>query len=80
MFETTIQVKPPDQWRPGMTWDGLEKKSKVIANAGHGRHHLDAHPDPDRNADDGVPIEPRLRVYGRSLHDIAGAGEQVEQH
>ena len=26
MFETTIQVKPPEQWRPGMTWDGLQRE------------------------------------------------------
>src|SRR5258708_19474544 len=23
MFETVLQLKPPDQWRPGMTWEKL---------------------------------------------------------
>jgi Cu(I)/Ag(I) efflux system membrane protein CusA/SilA len=23
MFETLVQLKPSDEWRPGMTWDKL---------------------------------------------------------
>src|SRR5271168_160237 len=26
MFETTIQVKPESEWRPGMTWEGLQRE------------------------------------------------------
>ena len=26
MFETTIQVKPPNEWRPGMTWEKLQQE------------------------------------------------------
>jgi Cu(I)/Ag(I) efflux system membrane protein CusA/SilA len=80
MFETTIQVKPPDQWRPGMTWDGLQKE-------------IQSHVQTPGMADIiWMPIQTRtemlttgfrsnlgLRVYGRSLHDIADAGEQIEQ-
>jgi Cu(I)/Ag(I) efflux system membrane protein CusA/SilA len=80
MFETTIQVKPPDQWRPGMTWDGLEKE-------------IQKHVQTPGMADIiWMPIQTRtemlttgfrsnlgLRVYGRSLHDIADAGEQIER-
>ncbi len=80
MFETTIQVKPPDQWRPGMTWDGLQKE-------------ILSHVQTPGMADIiWMPIQTRtemlttgfrsnlgLRVYGRSLHDISLAGEQIEQ-
>jgi Cu(I)/Ag(I) efflux system membrane protein CusA/SilA len=80
MFETTIQVKPPDQWRPGMTWDGLQRE-------------IQSHVQTPGMADIiWMPIQTRtemlttgfrsnlgLRVYGRSLHDIADAGEQIEQ-
>jgi Cu(I)/Ag(I) efflux system membrane protein CusA/SilA len=80
MFETTIQVKPQDQWRPGMTWDGLQRE-------------IQSHVQTPGMADIiWMPIQTRtemlttgfrsnlgLRVYGRSLHDIADAGEQIEQ-
>jgi Cu(I)/Ag(I) efflux system membrane protein CusA/SilA len=80
MFETTIQVKPRDQWRPGMTWEGLQKE-------------IQDHVQTPGMADIiWMPIQTRtemlttgfrsnlgLRVYGRSLHDIASAGEQIEQ-
>ena len=80
MFETTIQVKPPDQWRPGMTWEGLQRE-------------IQDHVQTPGMADIiWMPIQTRtemlttgfrsnlgLRVYGRSLHDIADAGEQIEQ-
>jgi Cu(I)/Ag(I) efflux system membrane protein CusA/SilA len=80
MFETTIQVKPPDQWRPGMTWEGLERE-------------IQEHVQTPGMADIiWMPIQTRtemlttgfrsnlgLRVYGRDLHDIADAGQQIEQ-
>ena len=80
MFETTIQVKPPDQWRPGMTWEGLQREIQ---------NHVQT---PGMADIIWMPIQTRtemlttgfrsnlgLRVYGRSLHDIADAGEQIEQ-
>ena len=80
MFETTIQVKPPDQWRPGMTWDGIQRE-------------IQDHVQTPGMADIiWMPIQTRtemlttgfrsnlgLRVYGRSLHDIAITGEAIEQ-
>ncbi len=80
MFETTIQVKPPEQWRPGMTWEGLQRE-------------IQTHVQTPGMADIiWMPIQTRtemlatgfrsnlgLRVYGRSLRDIADAGEQIEQ-
>jgi Cu(I)/Ag(I) efflux system membrane protein CusA/SilA len=80
MFETTIQVKPPSEWRPGMTWEGLQQEI------------LDKARTPGMAPVIWMPIQTRtemlttgfrsnlgLRIYGRSLHDIADAGEQVEQ-
>ena len=80
MFETTIQVKPSDQWRPGMTWEGLQREIQ---------DHVQT---PGMAGIIWMPIQTRtemlttgfrsnlgLRVYGRSLHDMAQAGEQIEQ-
>jgi Cu(I)/Ag(I) efflux system membrane protein CusA/SilA len=80
MFETTIQVKPRDQWRPGMTWEGLQREIQ---------NHVQT---PGMADIIWMPIQTRtemlttgfrsnlgLRVYGRSLHDIATAGEEIEQ-
>jgi Cu(I)/Ag(I) efflux system membrane protein CusA/SilA len=80
MFETTIQVKPPDQWRPGMTWEKLQLE-------------IQKHVQTPGMADViWMPIQTRtemlttgfrsnlgLRVYGRSIHDIAVAGQEIEQ-
>jgi Cu(I)/Ag(I) efflux system membrane protein CusA/SilA len=80
MFETTIQVKPRDQWRPGMTWEGLQREIQ---------DHIQT---PGMADIIWMPIQTRtemlttgfrsnlgLRVYGRSLHDIATAGVEIEQ-
>jgi len=80
MFETTIQVKPPDQWRPGMTWEGLQREIQ---------NHVQT---PGMADIIWMPIQTRtemlttgfrsnlgLRVYGPNLHDIAAAGAQIEQ-
>ena len=80
MFETIIQVKPPSQWRLGMTWAGLQ------------REILDHAQTPGMAPVIWMPIQTRtemlttgfrsnlgLRIYGRSLPDIADAGQQVEQ-
>jgi copper/silver efflux system protein len=80
MFETIIQVKPPGEWRPGLTWEGLQRE--ILAHA----------QTPGMAPVVWMPIQTRtemlttgfrsnlgLRVYGRNLHDIADAGEQIEQ-
>ena len=53
MFETVRDLKPPEQWRPGMTWEKLIAEMNAnIKTPGHGEHLLDADPDADRNVDD----------------------------
>ena len=80
MFETTIQVKPPGEWRPGMTWEKLQ--TEIL-------HHVQT---PGMADVIWMPIQTRtemlttgfrsnlgLRVYGPGIHDIAVAGQQIEQ-
>ena len=51
MFETVLQLKPPDQWRPGMTWEKLIAEMNDQQNAGNGSNLLDADSNPNRNVD-----------------------------
>ena len=80
MFETTIQVKPPDQWRPGMTWEGLQREIQDHVKT-PGMADIIWMPIQTRTEmlTSGFRSNLGLRVYGRSLHDIAEAGEQIEQ-
>ncbi len=80
MFETTIQVKPPDQWRPGMTWEGLQSEIQDRVQT-PGMADIIWMPIQTRTEmlTTGFRSNLGLRVYGRSLHDIADAGEQIEQ-
>jgi Cu(I)/Ag(I) efflux system membrane protein CusA/SilA len=80
MFETTIQVKPPDQWRTGMTWEGLEREIQNRIQT-PGMADIIWMPIQTRTEmlTTGFRSNLGLRVYGRSLHDIADAGEQIEQ-
>jgi Cu(I)/Ag(I) efflux system membrane protein CusA/SilA len=80
MFETTIQVKPQSEWRPGMTWDKLRDEIETRGQTSGMAGIL------------WMPIQTRtemlttgfrsnlgLRVYGRSLHDISQTANQVAQ-
>src|SRR5258708_10306114 len=33
MFETVLQLKPPNQWRPGMTWGKLIAQMNEVSKA-----------------------------------------------
>jgi Cu(I)/Ag(I) efflux system membrane protein CusA/SilA len=80
MFETTIQVKPQSEWRPGMTWDKLRDEIETRGQT------------PGMAGILWMPIQTRtemlttgfrsnlgLRVYGRSLHDISQTAPHVAQ-
>jgi Cu(I)/Ag(I) efflux system membrane protein CusA/SilA len=79
MFETTIQVKPPDQWRRGMTWEGLLQEIQSHVQT-PGMANIIWMPIQTRTEmlTTGFRSNLGLRVYGRSLHDIADAGQQIE--
>ena len=80
MFETTIQVKPRDQWRPGMTWEGLEREIQQRVQT-PGMADIIWMPIQTRTEmlTTGFRSNLGLRVYGPSLHDIATTGVQIEQ-
>ncbi len=80
MFETTIQVKQPSEWRPGMTWEKLQAEIQDRVRT------------PGMASVIWMPIQTRtemlttgfrsnlgLRVYGPNIHDIAETGQQIEQ-
>jgi len=80
MFETTIQVKPPSEWRPGMTWEKLQAEIQNLVRT-PGMANIIWMPVQTRTEmlATGFRSNLGLRVYGRNLHDIADAGQQIEQ-
>lgn len=80
MFETTIQLKPKDQWRPGMTTDKLvaELNSRLkipgLANV---------FVQPIRNRIDmlatGIKSPVGVKITGPDLETLQRLGEEVEQ-
>ncbi len=79
MFETTIQIKPPSEWKPGMTWEKIESE---IHDYGRTPGMADIIWMPIQTRTEmlstGFRSNLGLRVYGRSIHDIADAGQQIE--
>jgi Cu(I)/Ag(I) efflux system membrane protein CusA/SilA len=80
MFETTIQVKPPSEWRPGMTWEKLRDEIQTRGQT------------PGMAGILWMPIQTRtemlttgfrsnlgLRVYGRSLSEVSQTAWQISQ-
>lgn len=79
MFETVIQLKPKDQWRPGVTTDGLiAEMDKALQFPGVANAWT-------------MPIKARLdmlatgirtpigvKIFGRDLGEIEGLARQVE--
>ncbi len=80
MFETTIQVKPQSEWRPGMTWEGLQREiQKKIQTPGMADVIWMPIQTRTEMLTTGFRSNLGLRVYGRTIHDIADAGQQIEQ-
>ena len=80
MFETTIQVKPPSEWRPGMTWEKLQLEiQKHVQTPGMANVIWMPIQTRTEMLTTGFRSNLGLRVYGGSIHDIADAGQQIEQ-
>jgi Cu(I)/Ag(I) efflux system membrane protein CusA/SilA len=80
MFETTIQVKPPDQWRPGMTWEKLQLEiQKQVQTPGMADVIWMPIQTRTEMLTTGFRSNLGLRVYGPTIHDIAVAGQEIEQ-
>ena len=80
MFETTIQLKPPGDWRPGMTWEKLQTEIQNRVQT-PGMADIIWMPIQTRTQmlTTGFRSNLGIRVYGSTLADIADAGRQIEQ-
>ncbi len=80
MFETTVTLKPREQWREGMTWDRLIAEMDVaVALPGV----TNAWTMPIKGRIDmlatGVRTPVGVKVFGPSLDTLQALGEQVER-
>ena len=80
MIETTIQLKPESEWRPGMTMEKIiDELDKTVCLPGLANLWVM----PIRNRIDmlstGVKSPIGIKVSGQSLADIDGAAEQIEE-
>ena len=80
MIETTIQLKPESEWRPGMTMEKIiDELDKTVRPPGLANLWVM----PIRNRIDmlstGVKSPIGIKVSGQSLADIDGAAEQIEE-
>lgn len=80
MIETTIQLKPESEWRPGMTMEKIiDELDKTVRLPGLTNLWVM----PIRNRIDmlstGVKSPIGIKVSGQSLADIDGAAEQIEE-
>ena len=80
MFETTIQLKPKDQWRPGMTWEKLmaEMNDKLKLP---GMANVFWMPIQTRTQmlTTGFRSNLGIKIFGKDLEEINKVGEQIEQ-
>ncbi len=79
MFETVIQLKPQDQWRPGMTWDKLiEEMDRALKIPGT----VNAWTMPIKNRIDmqttGIRTPVGIKIFGSDLEAIGRIGEHLE--
>ncbi|MBN0602652.1 efflux RND transporter permease subunit, partial [Pseudomonas aeruginosa] len=79
MVETTIQLKPQDQWRPGMTMEKIvDELDKTVRLPGLANLWVP----PIRNRIDmlstGIKSPIGIKVSGTNLADIDAIAEQVE--
>ncbi len=80
MFETTIQLKPREQWRPGMTMDKLKQElDRVVKLPGL----TNAWVMPIKTRIDmlatGIKTPLGIKVAGQDLKEIQKIGERIEQ-
>ena len=80
MIETTIQLKPRDQWREGMTMDALKAELDALVQVPSLTNTWIM---PIKNRIDmlatGIKTPVGIKVAGPDLEVIAGIGEQIEK-
>ena len=80
MIETTIQLKPRDQWRPGMTIDGIKAElERTVQLPGLTNSWLMPINARLQMLSTGIKTPVGVKISGPDLDVIQGIGEQVEQ-
>jgi Cu(I)/Ag(I) efflux system membrane protein CusA/SilA len=79
MTETTVALKPEDQWRPGMTWDTLIDEMDQAVHF-PGMPNIFWMPIQTRTEmlATGVRSAVGIKIYGRSLEEIDRIGKEIE--
>ena len=80
MFETVVTIKPPDQWRAGMTWDGIiaEMNAKIKTP---GMANIFWMPIQTRTEmlTTGFRTKVGIKIFGPDLARIQELGVQIEK-
>jgi Cu(I)/Ag(I) efflux system membrane protein CusA/SilA len=79
MMETTVVLKPPSQWRPGLTWDQLvaemDRALQIPGTTNAWTMPIKARID---MLTTGVRTPVGIKVYGADLKQIEAIGERLE--
>jgi Cu(I)/Ag(I) efflux system membrane protein CusA/SilA len=79
MTETTITLKPEEQWRPGMTWDKLiAEMDKVVRFPGMPNIWWMPIQTRTEMLATGVRSAVGIKIYGRDLEEIDRIGKEIE--
>jgi Cu(I)/Ag(I) efflux system membrane protein CusA/SilA len=80
MFETTIMLKPEEDWRPGMTYDGLVASMDSVVRL-PGVTNAWTMPIQGRNdmLATGIRTPVGIKVFGPDLGELERLGKEIEQ-
>jgi Cu(I)/Ag(I) efflux system membrane protein CusA/SilA len=79
MFETVIQLKPREQWRPGMTWDMLlAEMDHRLKIPGMGNVFWMPIQTRTQMLSTGFRSNLGIKIYGKDLHELNRLGEEIE--
>ena len=80
MFETVVTLKPPDQWRPGMTWDKLTAEMNANIKT-PGMANIFWMPIQTRTEmlTTGFRSKLGIKIFGPDLGEIQKIGLQIEK-
>ncbi len=79
MAETTVTLKPEDEWRPGMTWDKLiSEMDRVVRFPGMPNIWWMPIQTRTEMLATGVRSAVGIKIYGRDLEEIDRIGKEIE--
>jgi Cu(I)/Ag(I) efflux system membrane protein CusA/SilA len=80
MFETTVQLKPREQWRPGMTWDKLaEEINQKTKTPGMANVFWMPIQTRTQMLTTGFRSNLGIKVFGKDLSEINRIGAEIER-